>query len=269
MKRILFTCAFFGSFLTSLTAQTTVLSEDFQQGIPSNWAVVINDAGTVDPSVSEFAPGWIALPDPQNPSDTVAGATSFFTTPVQSDRWLISPPITLGAYGNILKWEARSHDPSFPDGYIVVISTTDSLIASFTDTLKAVYPEDEFWTQHEVNLSDSGYMSQTVRVAFVLRTTDAFKLYLDDISMRIDDPVGIEELAQLNTVVYPNPSSKTIAFRGDQPERVVIYAATGSLVYDQQVNAGQNIDISALENGSYIIELRNTKGISRQRFIKH
>lgn len=268
MKRILIACLVCSSFVTDSAAQTTVFSEDFQNGIPSAWTIVVNDTNTVDPSISAFAPGWISLPDPENTADIVAGATSFFTSPARANRWLITPPVTLGAFGNILQWEARSHDPSYPDGYMVLISTTDSLITSFTDTLLLLYPEGEFWTQRQINLSDSGYFSQTVRLAFVLRTFDAFKLYLDDISMRIDDPVGTTELTQLNTVIYPNPASATITLKGDQPEAIRIYSLTGALVYSKAVLTEESIDVSAFESGTYIVEMTGRSGISRQRFVK-
>ena len=269
MKRILATCFLCSSFLTNLQAQTVVLSEDFQNGIPgATWTVIVNDTNTVDTSVSEYAPGWISVTDPDNPADTVAAATSFFRTPGRANRWLITPSILLGAYGNILKWEARSQDPSFPDGYMVMISTTDTQISSFTDTLTLIYPESDYWTTREINLSDSGYINQNVFIAFVLRTYDAYKLYIDDISLRIDDPVGITELAQPNSVLYPNPVTTNISIKGDQPERIKIYSATGRLMLEQAATQGQSIDVSAFPNGTYIVEMSGKTGVSRERIVK-
>src|SRR3989338_1789757 len=92
MKKILICGVLSTCFLATVTAQTVVLDEDFQQGIPGGWTIVVNDTNTLDPSVIEFAPGWISLADPDNTTDTVAGANSItdgssvlvsFTTMVQ------------------------------------------------------------------------------------------------------------------------------------------------------------------------------------------
>lgn len=199
-------------------AQTEVYNEDFQSGLPVAYTIVDNDGLTPDASVSDFAPAWHALVDPDDASqmDTVVGSTSFFSPAGRADRWLITPAITLGAYGNILYWEARSHDPSYLDGYDVYISTTDTQLSSFTDTLTMVILENATWTSRSVNMSEAGYNNQTVHLAFVNRTNDGFKLYLDDIRVVIEDPVGIEEASMVSLSVYPNPSSDLIKVQADQ-----------------------------------------------------
>lgn len=254
----------------SLTAQTTIFEQDFQDGIPgATWSIVVNDTNTVHPSVAEFAPGWIALQDPDNENDTVAGATSYFETPGRADRWLITPSILLGAYGNIVKWEGRSHDPSHPDGYYVLISTTDTQLSSFTDTLTTVLAEPEFWTTHEVNLSDSGYNAQSVFIAFVLRTYDAFKLYLDDISLRVEDPVGLWEQSKSAAIVYPNPAIDRIYVKDFSLKSVRIFTIAGQLISVPEIE-NNTFTVSELLSGSYIVELTDVNGIvARQRFIKN
>ena len=170
MKKILICGVLSTCFLATVTAQTVVLDEDFQQGIPGGWTIVVNDTNTLDPSVIEFAPGWISLADPDNTTDTVAGASSFFTEPAEADRWLITPALTMGAYGNYVQWNARSHDPSYPDGYYVMVSTTDTQISSFTDTVDTLGFENPDWTTRLVNLSDEGYTNQTIYIGFRLRS---------------------------------------------------------------------------------------------------
>jgi hypothetical protein len=257
-------------FLTAASAQTTILSEDFEQGIPGSWTIVINDTNTVDSSVVEFAPGWITLPDPDNPEDTVAGATSFFEEPAEADRWLISPAFTVGAYGNFLKWEARSHDPSWQDGYYVFVSTSDTQLSSFTDTIATIGFEQSEWMEWEVNLSDKGYNNQTIHIAFVLRSYDAYKLYLDDIHVRMEDPVGIEEMAaQPNIQLYPNPATDFVVVKGDQVGNVTIYTMNGKRVLHQQIVSGQQISVAHLQPGTYIVETQTANGIARKKLVKN
>lgn len=269
MKKIVLCSVLSTAFLTTVSAQTTILSEDFQSGIPGSWTIVINDTNIVDASVAEFAPGWIALADPDNTTDTVAGATSFFEEPAEADRWLITPAFTVGAYGNFLKWEARSHDPSWQDGYYVLVSTSGTDLVSFTDTIATIGAEQSEWMEWEVNLSAKGYNSQTIHVAFVLRSYDKYKLYLDDINVRMEDPVGLDELANQPSIqLYPNPASDFVIVKGEQVEKVSIYAMNGKRVLHQSTVSGQEISVAHLQPGTYIVETQTASGIARKKLVK-
>ena len=177
----------FSFILMNGISQNILLSTDFQQGIPSAYSIVNSDNFTPDASMTDFLGqnAWIVLPDPENPSDTVAAATSFFETADSADRWLITPPLALASFGNFLSWNAKSHDPSFPDDYLVLVSTTDNQLASFTDTIGNIEQENFEWTNREVNLSTSGYNDSTIYVAFVLRTFDGFKLCIESLLKKI------------------------------------------------------------------------------------
>ena len=104
----IFTLSFF-SFCS--IGQTTVYSEDFQNGLPTDFTVIDNDGLTPAPAVSNYTAAWIELVDPTNTSDTIVGSTSFFSPVGQADRWLITPKIGLSDYGNILYWDAKSQIP--------------------------------------------------------------------------------------------------------------------------------------------------------------
>jgi len=267
MKKIV-TGALCTCFLTAVSAQTTILSEDFESGIPSTWAIVINDTSTVDTTVAEFAPGWITLEDPDNDQNMIAGATSFFTVPARADRWLILPKLTLGAYGNFISWSARSHDPSFLDGYYVLASATDSLTASFTDTIGTHGMWDPFWTNHEIDLSAEGYNNQQIYIAFVLRSYDQFKLYLDSVNVRKDDPLSVNEASMINVELYPNPAAESFTVKGDKVEAVRIYSMNGQLILEQKTTSGQPVSVAQLQVGAYIVETITAAGIARKRLIK-
>ena len=255
--------ALFSSVLISALsahAQTTILEEDFQQGIPANWTIVKADSYTEDASVSEFSPGWIAIADPDNTSDTIAAATSYFTVAQKANRWLISPPITIGTFGNYLKWKAKSYDPSYPDTYQVMISTTDTQIASFTDTLSRVVFEYESWTEHEVNMSELGFSNnETVHIAFVLETQGGFKLFIDSVNVRKDDPLALDEqIIQPDITIYPNPTSSTIHFSTPHLKHIAIYNTAGSLMYSQE--QGSPISIEHFEKGIYLVRMTAKNG---------
>lgn len=253
---------------STLFGQTTILNEDFQSGIPANWTIYVDDAGSMDTAVYEYAPGWIAVQDPDNLSDTVAAASSFFTTNIQASRWLVSPALNLTSYGNYIKWQARSYDPSYPDTYLVLVSTTDNQLSSFTDTIGYVEYEWEEWTDREANLTGLGYANQTIYVAFILRTTQGFKLFLDDVNVRVDDPLGLTEAAQIQVIVYPNPTSDKLTIQCPVAvNKLSILDLSGKEVKAEN-NPTNTLSVADLLPGLYFLHLETAQGTVVKRFEK-
>lgn len=249
-------------------AQTTVFSEDFESGL-SNWTIQIEDNFTVDTSVYEYAPGWIIVADPSGSTDSVAAATSFFTTPGKANRWLISPPITVGSFGNIISWNARSFDPSYPDGYRILVSNTTNDISAFTDTISLILQEHEEWTTRSVNLSDSGYVDETIYIAFILDSYDMFKLYLDDISMVVEDPVGLNEKIALEWTVYPNPTEGILTIQADADLKDYRIVTMNGQIVGSGILDNPSISVSDLQSGTYFLEVRTQENVVyRKRFVK-
>lgn len=245
-------------------AQTEVYNEDFQAGIPAGYTLINNDGLTPHASVSEFSDAWISLADPDNSADTIAGSTSYFDPAGTADRWLITPGITLGAFGNILYWEAKSHDASFPDGYQVLLSTTDTQISSF-DTLHTVIIEIDTWNQRSLNLSELGYDNQTVYIAFANKTNDGFKLYVDDIRVEIEDPVGLTEIGDINLHIYPNPFNEVIRIESEDFISASVFQITGE---EALVSKSTLINTSSLQAGNYLVKITTEKGIFFRKLSK-
>ncbi len=265
MKQLL-TLAFLWSILPAF-AQTVIMSTDFQEGIPANYTLVDNDGNTPDPLVAEYTSAWITVVDPENALDTVAASTSFFTALDSASRWMITPPLALGTYGNYIQWNAKSHDPSYPDDYLVLVSTTDNQLSSFTDTIGYIKEENFEWTNREVNLFTEGFHDQTIYVAFVNRTLDGFKLYIDDIEVRKDDATGLQEPSTISFVVYPNPSSDLIYVSGTEKlEKMELLDLNGMLL---QTTALTFMNVQALPSGMYLIRCTMNGMTSTKRFTKN
>lgn len=256
----------FIGILSQLCAQTLVYQEDFESGIPANYTLIDNDGLTPNQATADFADAWISLPDPLDSMDTVVGSTSYFEPVGTADRWLITPQITLGAYGNFLYWEGRSDDPSFPDGYFVLASRTDAQISSFTDTVAVVFAELADWTLNSASLSDAGLDGETVHLAFVNRTFDGYKLYLDSISVFIEDPVGLQEEQALQVQFGPNPTSDKVYFN-IQPDLVTVYSLSGAVV--TQIRDSQSISLLDLPAGMYWMEIRKGTALVREKIVKN
>ena len=264
IKELFFTTALFFSIAAS--AQTEIYNEDFQSGLPINYSIVNNDGMTPAAAVSDFTDAWVLLTDPDNDSDTIMGSTSFFETSGRADRWLISSAISLSTFGNMLYWEARSHDPSYPDDYYVLVSSTDTQLTSFTDTVASVLNELEAWQTRSANLSEHALDNETIYVAFVNTTLDGFKLYIDDIRVEVEDPAGINELVQTNVTTFPNPSIDFIEVSGNKTfNNYKIVSLSGEIIID---STESRIDVTRLESGNYLMVAEGEDSIGRTSFIK-
>lgn len=269
MKHLFYTAGIIiaSSFGSSMNAQTMILEENFDSGIPASFLMYNNDGYTPHADVSEYSDAWIAKEDPDDASNTVASATSYFDQPGMANRWLITPSLTLGTFGNHLSWTGKSHDASYAESYLVLLSTTGTAVEDFTDTLQAVINEDIYWTHHAIDLSEKGYDGETVHIAFVLRTIDGFKLYMDSLKVTKEDPVGIEQTTPATAFqLFPNPATEKITFQSEfTVQQAVIRDVNGVVVLE---TTDKEMDVRNLSAGIYFLELTHSEGISAQRFIK-
>ncbi len=260
---------FYATLLTfSANLQTILLDVDFQQGIPVNFTVIDNDGNVPAIAVSEYTSAWISTSDPDSLVDTIAASTSYFTPSGTANRWLITPPLNLGAFGNYLSWKAKSHDPSFPDDYLVLVSKSDNQISSFTDTIGYIIEENSQWTEREVDLADSIFANQTIYIAFINTTNDGFKLYLDDILFRSEDPVSTNSINSINDFkVFPNPSSDYI-YLDIQSEfnYIEIRSYSGKKILQSK---DKKIDIRKIKKGFYFVYIYTNNSIRTLSFIKN
>lgn len=253
---------------SKINAQVTLFNVDFQNGIPSNFSMIDNDGLTPDPAVSEYTSAWISTIDPSNVTDSIAASTSFFSPVGTASRWLITPKVKLGSFGNFIEWNARSQDASFPDDYLVLISRTTPTIAAFEDTIAKLSAEYVDWTTRIVDLSLKGFNDDSVYVAFVNKTNNGYKLYVDDIRIWKEDPASLIEVSNVNTVdVFPNPSTDFVKISTiDAFKSATIYTLNGQEIL---TSTNQKIDVHALENGVYFISIATSKGIVSVRFVKN
>lgn len=264
MHKSLFAVLLFSSSIS--ISQTTVLFEDFQSEIPITWEIRDIDGQTPDASVSEYTAGYISKIDPDDTTNLTASSTSYFSPVGTANRWLITPPIVLGAYGNAFEWRAKSHDASYPETYLVLVSTTDNLEASFTDTLGYVIQEDADWITRSVNLSANGYDNATIYVAFILQTDDGFKFYLDDVKASKEDPVGLTEnlivelsMKTIESGLYEINSAKNF-------ENVLVYNEMGMVISDSK---SKTIDIRKEKSGLYFVRALDGTQLFVSKLIKN
>lgn len=250
-------------FVGHVSAQMVLLEEDFSSGIPSNWTIVNADGLTPDDAVSQFTDGWIYY---ESEDDSSAASTSFYNPVGQSMDYLILPKLDLLSFSKLV-WSARSVDASYPDGYYVLVSTTDSLVESFTDTLLTIDAENFIWEKRGLLLDTAGYANQEIFIAFQNFTNDGFILELDDIKVLSDDNVSIPENKENTIVVYPNPTQEYLYVQHDFTEspNFQIFDLNGRMILE---SSNPQIYVADLQSGIYILNLEQEGTSIKKRFIK-
>ncbi len=245
--------------------QTSVLNEDFSNGIPSNY-ILINDNHVPNQIVSEYTQAWITIDNFDDEHGSVASSTSYFEPVNQADRWMIVPNLQLGAFGNILSWDMKSQDPTFPEKIKVLISTTGTNPEDFRDTLYLNSFVTTDWTQIQLNLANLGYVNQEIHVAFILNTINGFRFYMDNLKLETESDLSTKLLTQKNFVI-PNPFQNTLKVLTDETiTQMTLINTTGQII--KQTNE-TNIQTESLQSGVYIINIETQNGSFQTRVIKH
>ncbi len=266
MKHTLFSLLAIFTFSISF-GQTYLIDEDFQGGIQGTWQVITNDTSTAHPDVSEFTSAWIIKENPDTTGDSVIAATSYFEHGGVASRWIITPQVQLGTHGNFIEWDAKSHDPSFPDGYHVLISTTNDSLHNFTDTLFYTDFELPNWTTREFQLADSTYAGMQVYFAFVNDSDDQYILYLDNIRVRADDPLSISDYSTQDvSQVFPNPFDHSIFIQTEfEISSIQLTDMTGKIIKNISEETYQIHSLESLPKGMYVLQLNYKNGLTENK----
>ncbi len=263
---VIFTLAF-----ASITfSQTEILNENFDSGIPATWTLIDVDQQLPNAAVSEYTNAWIAKPDPDSLANIAVSSTSYYNPVGKADKWLITPAVTLGMYGNFLTFKAKSYDPSFPDNYKILISTGNQ-IADFMDTVALIVQETPYWIDREFSLNTNpAFNGQTVYIAFVNTTNDGYALFLDDIIVRKEDPLNVMKPEMASIRISPNPTTDYLNIKSDEVVTAYqIISMDGKVVQNSKLDASQKIQVSLLQPGVYFVKLNVNNQWSTQKFIKN
>ena len=242
-------------------AQTVLLNESFNNGLPLNWTLIDGDMATAnsDVTVSHLSGSFHLLEDADSTGigDSALLATSWFdndTTP--ASNYLISPAITFPTDGNYLQFQAKSYDGSFPDGleifYTADINQLDSVDASnrLFDTI-AVPPH---WTNFSVKM-DSLPLNTPIYLVFRHYADDQFILGIDNISMITGDLTTIESSNISKPILYPNPSNGKIQVSEiEMDEKIQITSISGQVIWKGMVSS---LDEIKFNKGVYMLNSAN------------
>ncbi len=213
--------------------------------------------------------------------DACLFSSSWLTGFLPGNRnWLFTPPIQIVDASAVLSWEsAPRQTPLYIDGYSVLVSTTDNIETSFTDTLFQagqylsgsgfdfsaytfspgfVHGADGTFIQYDPS-SDSSrfigefrpftaslaqYSGQTIYIAFLHDSDDDNLIALDDI-MVTGTLVGLNESQNnLGLSVFPNPASDKIELSYLLPASSPVIADVYDIKGSKVLSAGKGMQIA-------------------------
>jgi Cleaved Adhesin Domain len=159
------------------------IDEDFEGGaLPAGWTVINVDGLVPAAPVAFVNAAWVVDDAIEAGANFAAYSTSWYNPAGQSDDWLVTPQVTLGATAT-LSWDAQAPDAAFPDGYEVRISTAGNTVMDFmaNPTLFTIANEADVFTARMVDLAAAGYANQDVYIAFRNNSNDEFLLLVDNV----------------------------------------------------------------------------------------
>jgi hypothetical protein len=305
MKKI-YTILLGAAFAVSAQGQL-VIDESFEVAgdVPMEWTAIDEDGLT--PSVAGLE-NWVV--------DTI-GTGAFYEGRIfaislswldgfapGNRNWLISPAVDV-VDGYEYAWGGcPGQGTIYMDGYKIMLSTTGTELADFTETL-ATYaqnindtpgeysdgivhtafdgdstdggnPAAGLLTHHSVDLS--AYAGQTVYVAILHDSDDDFRLYVDYIKVGPSaDIVSVDELTgrTFDVNVYPNPATEqvTISFDSnvDGDATLQIINSLGQVIQETAVNTAisnnAKINVSEYAAGFYTARLNFGANLVEKKFV--
>jgi len=258
-------------FITGTKAQVVnLLTENFNGGFPAGWTRINADGLTPQASVSFVNNAWVAYEDVDSTGmgDSVAIATSYYTPAGTANDWMISPPVLLKGHGNLLNWQAKSQDPSYPDGYDVYVTNTVPVMDSFKVDGRRFFQTDfelPDWTDRQVNLDT--FASQTVYFAFRAKSEDQFLLMIDNIRLYADTTLSVNEQPSTEKIsVYPNPATDVVNVSGTSViQHLALIDLSGKvLAHYTPMSNRYTVPLQMLDKGVYILQVVDVKGHNRQ-----
>ncbi|MDR1758131.1 MAG: choice-of-anchor J domain-containing protein [Bacteroidales bacterium] len=177
MKKIIFSFLTIGC-MVGVSAQTTVFSENFDEGIPATWTIIDADGD---------GSNWEAEALGRDGTNCAISISWDYNTyeALTPDNWLISPQISVPDGQNALVWYSDAYDDAYPeDKYSVYVSTTGNTPAHFTANApvftEVIQAGD--WAMRGVDLS--AYAGQNIYIAFRHHDcTDMYVMLIDDIAV--------------------------------------------------------------------------------------
>jgi len=199
MKKIYSLALSLVAFVGITQAQTVIFKEDFSGGMPANYILYDVDGNTPDPALADAnydfsSEPWIVI----GTTTKLAIATSYYSPAGQADDWMVIPGVTITNSNTYFKINCRSYDANYRDSYEVLVSTTGTERADFTDKILDIANENSTYTLRGASLD--AYIGQTINIAVRLKSNDKILFIIDYIEVAEIVP---NDLELVSIATYP------------------------------------------------------------------
>ncbi|MDR1758871.1 MAG: choice-of-anchor J domain-containing protein [Bacteroidales bacterium] len=246
MKKSLCFLGMFFMSMTMILAQDILFEESFENAVPpAGWLNIDADADG-DSWQKDGAPAESVID-----GYSCAVSRSLWDWDLHPDNYLITPLISLPANKQItLSWWDGScwMDSNGPvETYSVLISTTNTNVASFTNTVFSITRSDYVWAERTVDLSS--FAGSSIYIAF--RHHDSYNqsgIKIDKISLTSSEP---QEVCPPPTGITIETTSSTTAsvqwdYHSEEAFRVILSPVSVS-------NPAQSADMHLVPDNHYLI----------------
>lgn len=128
------------------------------------------------------------------------------------------------------------------------------------------------WDSGSILIDNPAQLTESFRVKFSFLAMGGNNIYVDNINIESDAPVGIGEMTGAALSIYPNPAQDHLNITGQsltEYDFMDVFNANGALITSMLV-AEKNmltLDTSTLAKGLYVLRARSADGQFSQRFV--
>ncbi len=154
----------------------------------------------------------------------------------------------------------------------ITIKLEDHTDANINHAVQLTNTQINNWEEMEFDFS--GAQSNTydkIVIFFDIDSTHVNPYYFDDIELIADPTITSTQnvINNSSVIVYPNPFNNNITINTIDAQNINIYNSIGKLVFSSKINSrNQEIDLSELNNGLYILRVYSKSGIIQTKIIK-
>jgi hypothetical protein len=198
-----------------------------------------------------------------NPVPVEIGSDVFYNVN-QSECTLQVPIESVSAYQNAEVWK------EFNIVGICSVNVSANNDEYGTATGGGMYLENETATVTAVAYSGYKFVNWTKNGAEVSTNNPYSFPVTEDVELvaNFEEDVSIETIEVIAIKVYPNPAKTTIFIKSELPiNKVEIYSLTGALLLSEN-NFKEEISVSALPQGVYMVRIYTDDGIVGSKFVK-
>ena len=183
------------------------------------------------------------------------------------DQWAISPAITMPANATGIVFGYYVHMTEYggiENEYEVRVSTTGNSPANFTTVIKHETGSTDDYEYRGASLEN--FAGQTIYIALHnITAAGGDAIFFDDLLIGQGTVTGIENAADINVNVFPNPATDILNIEGEGIQKVEVIDINGRTVITTNETS---LNISALASGVYMVRVIAAEGIHTERVVK-